>query len=109
MSGLGIAGIVVGLGFVILLLAGLGILTTAIFEIKEYKRQGITDEAQAILNTITDAELKLKLTTVLTTNIAEKGIYTINLSGSKLVVSKITIITIWILIIIGLFGAKFIM
>ena len=75
MSGLGIAGIVVGLGFVILLLAGLGILTTAIFEIKEYKRQGITDEAQAILNTITDAELKLKLTSVLTTNIAEKGIY----------------------------------
>ena len=109
MGGLGIVGIVVGVGCVILLLTGLGMLTTAIFEISQYKKKGITPDTQKELDKITEEDVKETMTKLLTTNIPEPGVYIINLSGTSLVVSKITIITIWILIIVGLFGAKFIM
>jgi hypothetical protein len=109
MSGFNIFGIIIGVGCVILLLTGLGILTTAIFEISQYKKQGITPETQKALDKIKEEDVKETMTKLLTTNIPEPGVYIIDLSGTSLVVSKITIITIWILIIVGLFGAKFIM
>lgn len=131
-------GLIVGViifGFVILILTGLGVLTQAIFGIKEEKVLILSSAfdnipaATLLLAPIpplkhvpqpepTSAPVPPPASAhvpppalvpppapaLATQNTTTKQI--IDLYGSNLVVAKIALITIWILIIIGIFGAK---
>jgi hypothetical protein len=70
---------VVLLGFIILVMSGLGILTTAVF---------------GILDNDNNKDIKT-------------GKNTINLEGANLTVAKISLITFWILITIAIIGLPF--
>ena len=123
-------GLIVGViifGFVILILTGLGVLTQAIFGIKEEKVLILSSAfdnipaATLLLAPVPAPVPPPALTSahvpppppapvpppapaLATQNTTTKQI--IDLYGSNLVVAKIALITIWILIIIGIFGAK---
>ena len=115
---------VIVFGFVILVLTGLGILTSAIFGISEDKTYSTIAGAQnpqivEFINSkqtnptgYTDAMKTADLASIPTGAAsqvaANSGKYIINLSGSNLTVAKISLIIFWILIIISIIGIKFI-
>ncbi len=103
-------------GFVILVLTGLGILTQAIFAISPGTVSGQDPVAIANIKKtpLKDGVTQQTIDTIvasypLSSNSIETGQYIIDLKGSNLIVSKISLITFWILIIIGVLGAKFFM
>ena len=109
-------GLIVGViifGFVVLVLTGLGILTKAIFEIEEGKTLGQDADIVAKIKSIPTSALlsqaQIEAIAVLypqTKNIGT-GENIIKLEGANLTVAKISLITFWILIIIGMVGFKF--
>jgi len=98
-----IIGIIILFGFIILVLTGLGILTTAIFGISTGKKSGPN---QAIIDYLKKANPNATLPAdiPMLENSVETGDYTIKLAGANLMVSKIALITFWILIAIGFIG-----
>lgn len=111
-----IIGVVV-LGFVILVMTGLGILTTAVFKIEEQiniikiQNAGVIDyiKKRTIDKEYTE-EIRQKELNELPKDIDEKqktGNYLIELQGSNLAVAKISLIVFWVLIVIGIIAFAF--
>jgi len=98
-----IIGIIILFGFLILVLTGLGILTTAIFGISTGTKSGPN---QAIIDYLkkVNPNATIPADIPLLENSVETGDYTIKLAGANLMVSKISLITFWILIAIGFIG-----
>jgi len=105
-----IIGGIILLGFVILVLTGLGILTTAIFNSKEITDTVLTKDPRYLeyiknkptSNSYSEAD-KAKEIASLSNDyslITGTGKYIIKLSSINLTVSKISLITFWILIAI---------
>jgi hypothetical protein len=109
-----IFGIVV-LGFVILVLTGMGILTTAIFKISPATKSGQDASKIAALKLILEGTTPTISSTKIDQAIAlfptsevETGEYTIDLKDPNLTITKISLITFWILILISVIGLKMI-
>ena len=100
-----IIGIIILFGFIILVLTGLGILTKAIFSISSGTASDIN---QSIMDYISTNYPNVQLPTgsqiPTIPNSISTGDYIINLAGADLIVSKISLITFWILIAIMFVG-----
>lgn len=87
------------IGIIVLALTGLGILTNALFNISPIKTSG---QDPLILDFIEKNKLSSNTLVVPTIpNAVETGNYTINLAGANLIISKIGLITIWVIMAIG--------
>jgi len=122
----GMIGGVIIFGFIILVLTGQGILTKAVFEISDIpgvkiKGEGKDEDGLKNLDlviknavpTLSEDQIKkmkdaYPVITKSSTIMGENSGKQIDLSGANLVVAKIALITFWILIIVMLFGFKFI-
>jgi len=112
-----IIGGIILLGFVILVLTGLGILTTAIFNIEEITKTVLTKDPEhikyimnkPISNSYSETDRANEIASLGNTYslITGTGQYIIKLSGINLTVSKISLITFWILIAIFVLGLIF--
>ena len=109
-------GSIIVVGFIILVLSGLGVLTVAIYGI-ESGQTTTTQQQQDILNYIKtkpitatytkemqDAEIK---STPTVPSSIDNGTKIIKLTEPNLTISKISLITFWILITIGILGLVF--
>ena len=96
-----IIGIIILFGFLILVLTGLGILTTAIFGITPGTTSGPNKE---IISFIETNGLSKDLIVPTVPASVSTGQYIINLDGPNLIISKISLITFWILIAIMFVG-----
>lgn len=103
-------------GFIILVLTGIGILTTAIFGISEGKV--LQQDPNAIANikaiptsaTLSQAQLDEIIKSYPTTNIGTGKNNIIDLNGINLSITKISLIAFWIIITLGLmFIIKYLM